>query len=341
MSILSRNINGNMGSSSSFHEFKKQASFFFKEKIKTARLALTDVTPAELLTEEATNGNPWSPDTRIMGSISRAAFEVDDYWRIVEILHKRFSNFERKNWRVSHNSLVVLEHLLTHGPESVAEEFQSDKDVIREMGSFKYIDEKGFNWGLAVRKKSERILKLLEKGPLLKEERDRARKLTRGIQGLGSFCQRSSEKGILQESSRGTFGRCNSQFNNYENEENQLPLSNEGGLMQKVDRTQRINEDAILEFGMKIENLSSHEGFSDEQMLENPETETSFKENMAPNKEESHKWNFTGESNALLDGRDDDSTGEIFIEDDHPLSETENQITASLLSAIDGSMQGC
>jgi epsin len=31
-----------------FNEFKKQASFFLKEKIKTARLALTDVTPAEL-----------------------------------------------------------------------------------------------------------------------------------------------------------------------------------------------------------------------------------------------------------------------------------------------------
>lgn len=56
----------------------------------------------------------------------------------------RFSKFERKNWRVSYNSLVVLEHLLTHGPESVSEEFQSDKDVIGEMESFQYIDEKGF-----------------------------------------------------------------------------------------------------------------------------------------------------------------------------------------------------
>lgn len=45
MSILSKNNNM---STASFHEFKKQASFFFKEKIKTARLALTDVTPAEL-----------------------------------------------------------------------------------------------------------------------------------------------------------------------------------------------------------------------------------------------------------------------------------------------------
>lgn len=37
----------------------------------------------------------------------------------------------------------MLEHLLTHGPESVAEEFQTDKDVINEMESFQYIDDKG------------------------------------------------------------------------------------------------------------------------------------------------------------------------------------------------------
>lgn len=41
------------------------------------------------MTEEATNGHAWPQDTRAMGVISRAAFEVDDYWRIMEILHKR------------------------------------------------------------------------------------------------------------------------------------------------------------------------------------------------------------------------------------------------------------
>ena len=42
------------------------------------------------MTEEATNGNPWPPDSQTLRSISKAAFEVDDYWRIVEILHRRF-----------------------------------------------------------------------------------------------------------------------------------------------------------------------------------------------------------------------------------------------------------
>jgi hypothetical protein len=55
----------------------------------------------------------------------------------------RFSRFERKNWRSSYNSLIVLEHLLTHGPESVAGEFQIDQDVLREMESFQCIDVKG------------------------------------------------------------------------------------------------------------------------------------------------------------------------------------------------------
>lgn len=213
-----------------FHEFKKQASFFFKEKIKTARLALTDVTPAQLLTEEATSGNPWAPDSRTMVFISRAAFEIDDYWRITEILHKRLSKFDRKNWRECYHALILLEHLITHGPESTAQEFQCDREVIKEMGTFEHIDERGFNWGSTIRKKCERVLKLLEKGPVLREERDRARKVTREIQGFGSFNDRwisdQSEDGKAKE--QNLFRKCNSHY--------------EGDSEQRYDATEDVKE---------------------------------------------------------------------------------------------------
>ncbi|KAK2637517.1 hypothetical protein Ddye_032309 [Dipteronia dyeriana] len=208
LNILNSNINIVITSPISYQKFKTQASFYLKEKIKTARLVLTDVTPAELLTEEATNGNPWPLDTQTMGVISRAAFEVDNYWRILEILHQRFE--------ASYNALVLLEHLITHGPKRVAEEFKSDEDVIRELlrNNFQYIDEKGFNWGLRVRKLSERILELLESDQAqLNEERSRARKLTRGIKGFGSFRQRCSttnESCLGDYSSSTSYGRCNS-----------------------------------------------------------------------------------------------------------------------------------
>ncbi|KAL8463151.1 hypothetical protein ACS0TY_033974 [Phlomoides rotata] len=172
-------------------DFKRQASFFLREKIKSARLVFTDVTPIQLLTEEVTNGDSLAPDGRAMRLISRAAFEVDDYERIVHILHHRLSRFDACNWRGCYNALVLLEHLLTHGPQRIAEEFESDhEDTIMDMATFYCVDDKGFNWGLSVKKKSERVMKLLEDGSYLKEERARARKLTVGIKGFGSFSQR-------------------------------------------------------------------------------------------------------------------------------------------------------
>ncbi|KAK9127105.1 hypothetical protein Syun_015902 [Stephania yunnanensis] len=304
---MSSSMIGNMGSSSTttpfFHEFKKQASFFFREKIKTARLALTDVTPVQLLTEEATNGNSWAPDPRTMRLISRAAFELDDYCRIVEILHKRLQRFDRKNWRGSYHAVVLLEHLLTHGPESVADEFQRDKDAIRDMESFQYIDERGFNWGLTVRKKSERVLALLEERPLLKEERNRARKLSRGIEGFGSFCNRSSAMDeSLTGSSFEAFGRCNSQYSTCD-EKNDMFSSEE------TNTTKETHEEDT----------------------QKPQIKGSLDENTAPG--EVREWEAARESSKpLLSCKEDRLKTEHLIDEDHPFNNQEVQSSAALLT---------
>lgn len=292
-----------------FHEFKKQASFFFKEKIKTARLALTDVTPAQILTEEATNGNP---DTQTLKIISRSAFEVDDYWRIVEILHTRLSSFDRKNWRQSYNAAILLDHLLTHGPESFAEEFQSDKNVIIEMGNFQHIDEKGFNWGLNVANKSEKILKMLDDKTFLKKERDRARNLSRGIQGFGSFSHRSSSstQKILKESPIAKYKRSNSEFNHQEDNENQLPSKEQGEnpfLIKKMDK-------------FVLGNSHSHNQRSQT-------NESRLKENV----------NLDKESKPLLN----DEMDEGIFEDHHPFNEVEHLSDLSLLSGASKMLQAC
>ncbi|KAK1309040.1 Clathrin interactor EPSIN 1 [Acorus calamus] len=105
-------------------EIKKQTSSFLQEKYKTVKLVLTDVTPAEL---GSYNSDPWGPDARTMTRISEASFDVDDYWRIVDILHRRFHVVDAKEWRQSYKALVLLEFLLTHGPEDIGEEFHCDK----------------------------------------------------------------------------------------------------------------------------------------------------------------------------------------------------------------------
>ena len=179
-------------------------------------------------------------------------------------------------------------------------------------------------------------MKLLEKGPLLKEERDRARKLTRGIQGFGSFSHRpSSAESVLRESpSFTTFGRSDSQFNSQENQENRFSNSNKG-LCKEVQRSQQSHQVVIMpESSNNIENEKSLDGLCNTKVLEKAETQTSFKENTAPDKEELHIWHPTGESNPLLDDKKDESRIEMSMEEDHPFNETQNQTTASLLLKI-------
>ncbi|XP_052729238.1 clathrin interactor EPSIN 2 isoform X3 [Vigna angularis] len=262
-------------SSPLIHEIKGQAFRFLKEKIRTARLVLTDVTPVQLMTEEATNENPWPPDTHSTSVISRAAFEVDEYERIVEILHNsRFSKFDKGYWRASYKALILLEHLLTHGPKRVSEEFQSDIDVIEEIGQLQHIDEKGFNWGLSVRKLSERVLKLLRNKDFLKEERATARHLSHAIKGFGSFNPRSSAMDErLSDLPSKIYGRCNSYYDDRQYEKYDFTSLGKKLSADGNNRELQIVEDMDNSKLLKHENDSSsadteeHHPFDDQEKL--------------------------------------------------------------------------
>ncbi|WVZ68229.1 hypothetical protein U9M48_017192 [Paspalum notatum var. saurae] len=221
-----------------FHELRRQASSYLTGKIRSARLALTDVTPTQLMTEEATNGDASPPNVKTMGLIARQAFEIDEYVRIADILHRRFAGFDRRQWREAYKALLLLDHLLTHGPRSVAAEFQKDREAIERMATFQHIDERGFNWGLTVKTKSERVLKLLERGPFLEEERDRARKIAREIKGFGSFNLSSASRAVAQppdgdeDGGRG-YGRSNSQYE--ERWRGQVDSDDKENLIERAD----------------------------------------------------------------------------------------------------------
>ncbi|KAL3507618.1 hypothetical protein ACH5RR_033000 [Cinchona calisaya] len=148
---------------------------------------LNDFTQTELLVEEATNDDPCSPRANTMTRMAQASYDVDDYWRIADVLHRRLHTFDRKHWRQSYKSLILLDFLLTHGPEKFAKEFNWDIDVIRDLGSFQLKDEKGIDWGHNMQKRSDRILQLLQGGEILRKERLKALKITNEIKGFGNL----------------------------------------------------------------------------------------------------------------------------------------------------------
>lgn len=57
--------------------------------IQTLKVLNSSVTFNCRITKEITSKSRRMPEVRIMRSLSIAAFEIDDYWRIVKILHRR------------------------------------------------------------------------------------------------------------------------------------------------------------------------------------------------------------------------------------------------------------
>ncbi|CAI8603122.1 unnamed protein product [Vicia faba] len=178
-------------------QIKKQTTNFLQEKYKSARMTFTDVTGAELLAEEATNKDDCSPDAKTMTKIAEASFDIDEYWRIVDVLHRRLYNIDWDQWRQSYKALVLLEFMLTHGPIDFAREFQCDAEIIEELGNLTYIDKRGFNWGSRMQNLTNEILKLLQGGEALKESRLKALKITNEIQGFGSGSSLDSPTSIV------------------------------------------------------------------------------------------------------------------------------------------------
>ncbi|WVZ06375.1 hypothetical protein V8G54_019721 [Vigna mungo] len=112
-----------------------------------------------------------------------------------------------------------------------------------------------FNWGLSVRKLSERVLKLLRNKDFFKEERATARHLSHAIKGFGSFNPRSSAiDERLSDLPSKIYGRCNSYYDDrqYEKYHFTKKLSADGN-----NKELQILEDTDNSKLLKHENDSS------------------------------------------------------------------------------------
>lgn len=110
----------------------------------------------------------------------------------------------------------------------------SDKNISHVFSNIR------FNWGLTVKKKSERVLKLLERGTFLKEEREKARRLTHGIKGFGSLNRNlPSTSNDKMDHEQNLFGRSNSQYEKCAGEERE-------DLNQRDEMEKLVSSDSLV-----------------------------------------------------------------------------------------------
>lgn len=190
---------------------------------------------------------------------------------------------------------------------------------------------------MTVRKKSDRILQLLYNRALLKEERNRARSVTKGIEGFGSFHVRTtdSEQTVLQDSSSSllAFDKCNSQFNEHGNQEHIFPttLNNrrKHGKLEEQNKYENEEMEGLISWDNKFSKVGN----------DSSSPRTSFKENMAPKM--AIMEDFDDDWGDSIDNRNRNSRNSM-NDEQHPFNRTEHHMASvSLLSTTDRILQAC
>ncbi|PSC70401.1 Clathrin interactor EPSIN 3 isoform A [Micractinium conductrix] len=181
------------------------------QKVKKYTLNLTDL---ELKVEEATNAETWGPHGSVMNQIADAAFDPENYRQIMGVLARRLQERD-ENWRMCYKALLLLEHLLKHGPGKIVGDVQSSAGVLDRLCNFQYKDPNMKDHGVNVRHRAKEILDLVNSSDRLRDERDKAKANRQKYRGVSADQMRSGGYGGASSGSSGlggssSFGRAGS-----------------------------------------------------------------------------------------------------------------------------------
>lgn len=152
------------------------------QKVKKYTMNLTDL---EIKVEEATSAETWGPHGSTMNEIADAAFDPENYRQIMGVLARRLQEKD-ENWRMCYKALLLLEHLLKHGPGKIVGDVQSSSGVLDRLTNFQYKDENMKDHGVNVRHRAKEIIDLVNTPERLRLERDKAKANRQKYRGVSS-----------------------------------------------------------------------------------------------------------------------------------------------------------
>ena len=132
-----------------------------KKYVRKAQNAVLNVTDMEAKVREATNNEPWGTSTTVMQTIAEGTNNYQQFHEIMPFVYRRFSEKAANEWRQIYKSLQLLDFLVRNGSERVVDYARSHIAVVEMLRHFSYVDSKGVDRGLAIRKRSEELVSLL------------------------------------------------------------------------------------------------------------------------------------------------------------------------------------
>ncbi|KAL0480001.1 epsin3 [Acrasis kona] len=159
------------------------SSFDIKEKFKTVKNVVMQVTPIEAKVRACTSNDPWGAKSTDKAEVAEATYNFEDYKVVMQTLWKRMTD-TGKDWRHVYKGLQLLEYLLVHGSERVQEEAKDSLYTIRSLRSFRYVDEKGKDYGEGIRELAKKMVKFIQDDKAISEEREKSKNLSGKYEGF-------------------------------------------------------------------------------------------------------------------------------------------------------------
>ncbi|XP_076317035.1 clathrin interactor 1-like isoform X2 [Tachypleus tridentatus] len=147
-------------------------------------------TEIEAKVREATNDDPWGPTGHQMQEIAQGTFSYEQFPEVMGMLWRRMLQ-DKKNWRRTYKSLLVLAYLVKNGSERVVTSTREHIYDLRSLESYHFIDECGKDQGINVRQRVKELIEFIQDDEKLRQERKKAKKSKDKYVGMSSNSQSS------------------------------------------------------------------------------------------------------------------------------------------------------
>lgn len=143
-------------------------------------------TEVEAKVREATNDDAWGPTGVLMQEVAQATFTFEHFPEVMTMLWKRMLQDNKKNWRRTYKSLLLLNYLVRNGSERVVTSSREHIYDLRGLENYVYVDELGKDQGINIRHKVKELIDFIQDDDKLREERKKAKKNKDKYVGLSS-----------------------------------------------------------------------------------------------------------------------------------------------------------
>ena len=135
---------------------------------------------------EATNDDPWGPTGSLMQELASYTFSYDQFPEVMGMLWKRMLQDNRRNWRRTYKSLILLQYLIKYGSERVITSAREHIYDLRSLENYTFVDEQGKDMGINIRHRAKSLIEFIQDDDKLREERKKAKKAKDKYIGVSS-----------------------------------------------------------------------------------------------------------------------------------------------------------